>query len=352
MRGPGSRRESLYGSAVALVDRLVPAPTAAERDRALRGAIAEAHRHGITSVQDVASGPDALGAYAEARRTGDLGLRIYAALPVVSDLPDADLDRLEVATAKYPDDPIFKAGALSLSLDDSPAATDAADSTSARAPADAVHFDPDTLNRLVRRLDARGWQVLTDAATELSLRMTLTAYEHAVRSNPGRAGERRHRVQNVGAVAAEDLPRFSVLGVLAAMQPLGDRVEADASTEPAGPSAAARVMAARGRLAFGSGWPAAALNPLPGIAAMSKAAADTGGGRLPLKAAIDAYTSGGAWASFDEQRKGTIAAGMLADIVVLSDDIFATSADIPAAKVEVTIFDGKVVYRRGQHATN
>jgi predicted amidohydrolase YtcJ len=85
---------------------------------------------------------------------------------------------------------------------------------------------------------------------------------------------------------------------------------------------------------------------------MSKAAADTGSGRLPLKAAIDAYTSGGAWASFDEQRKGTIAAGMLADIVVLSDDIFATPADIPAAKVEVTIFDGKVVYRRGQHGTN
>ena len=342
----------LYGSAVGLVDRLVPAPTSSERDRALRGAIAEAHRYGITSVQDVASGPDALGAYAEARRTGDLGLRVYAALPVAGDLPDADLDRLEAATAKYPDDPIFKAGALSLSLDDSPAATEATDITSARATTDAVHFDADTLNRLVRRLDARGWQILTDAATELSLRMTLTAYDHAVRSNPGRIGERRHRVQNVVAVADEDLRRFSALGALAAMRPIGNPGDTGSSTGLAEPSPAARVVAAHGRLAFGSRWPAAALNPLPGIAAMARAGAYTGSGRLSLKAAIDAYTSGGAWASFDEQRKGTIAAGMLADIVVLSDDIFATPVDIPAAKVEVTIFDGKVVYRRGQHATN
>ena len=75
--------------------------------------------------------------------------------------------------------------------------------------------------------------------------------------------------------------------------------------------------------------------------------------RLSLKAAIDAYTSGAAWASFDEQRKGTIAAGMLADLVILSEDIFkAPAADIAAARVEVTIFDGKVVYQRGTRGTN
>ena len=66
--------------------------------------------------------------------------------------------------------------------------------------------------------------------------------------------------------------------------------------------------------------------------------------RLSLKAAIDAYTSGSAWASFDEQRKGTIAPGMLADLVVLSDDILTTPAKLQGARVEVTIFDGKVVY--------
>ena len=77
---------------------------------------------------------------------------------------------------------------------------------------------------------------------------------------------------------------------------------------------------------------------------------------LSLKSAIDAYTAAGAWASFDEGRKGTLSPGMLADIVVLSRDIFAAPAaaatPLPAARVDVTIFDGKVVYRRSEHGTN
>jgi predicted amidohydrolase YtcJ len=345
----------LHGSAVALVDRLVPAPTASERDRALRGAIAEAHRYGVTSVQDVARSLDDLAAYAEARRTGDLAVRVYAALPIAGDLADPALDRLEAATAKYPDDPLFKAGALSLALDDGLELGHAAsDHSRARATADTVHFDADTLNRVVRRLDARGWQILTDAASELSLRMALDAYAHAVRSNPDRTAERRHRLQNVTALADEDLPRLSPLGVLASMRPFSGDPD-DATTSDAWPSIARRVATAtsHGRLAFGSGWPAAPLNPLLGLAAVTKqAATDADGGRLSLKGAVDAYTSGGAWASFDEQRKGSIAAGMLADIVLLSDDIFAPAADLRATRVEMTIFDGKIVYRRGQRGTN
>jgi predicted amidohydrolase YtcJ len=69
--------------------------------------------------------------------------------------------------------------------------------------------------------------------------------------------------------------------------------------------------------------------------------------RLPLRKAIDAYTRDGAWASFDEQRKGTLTRDMLADLVVLSDDIFSGPASpLTATEVAVTIADGKVVYRR------
>jgi predicted amidohydrolase YtcJ len=69
--------------------------------------------------------------------------------------------------------------------------------------------------------------------------------------------------------------------------------------------------------------------------------------RLPLTAAIDGYTSGAAYASFDEQRKGTLARGMLADIVILSTNIFDTPPErVLDAKVDVTIFDGKVVFNR------
>jgi predicted amidohydrolase YtcJ len=69
--------------------------------------------------------------------------------------------------------------------------------------------------------------------------------------------------------------------------------------------------------------------------------------RLALRQAIDAYTRDGAWASFDEQRKGTLARDMLADIVVLTDDIFSGPASrLTTTEVAVTISDGKVVYRR------
>ena len=75
--------------------------------------------------------------------------------------------------------------------------------------------------------------------------------------------------------------------------------------------------------------------------------------RLPLRQAIDAYTSDAAWASFDELRKGALARNMLADLVVLSEDIF----DLPTTRladveVMVTIVDGKVVYRREPVETN
>jgi hypothetical protein len=74
--------------------------------------------------------------------------------------------------------------------------------------------------------------------------------------------------------------------------------------------------------------------------------------RLPLTKVIDAYSSGAAYASFDEQRKGTLAKGMLADIVILSTDIFdAPPERVLDAKVDVTIFDGKVVFNRAEAGT-
>jgi hypothetical protein len=69
--------------------------------------------------------------------------------------------------------------------------------------------------------------------------------------------------------------------------------------------------------------------------------------RLPIRKAVQGYTRDAAWASFDEQRKGMLTRDMLADIVVLSDDIFsAPPARLTTTEVVVTIADGKVVYRR------
>jgi predicted amidohydrolase YtcJ len=347
----------LQGAAIALIDRLIPASTPAERERAFAAAVEEAHRRGVTSVQDMVATADKLAVYAETKRLGDLHVRIYAAVPVASDLPDGDLDRLQALIARYPDDPIVKAGAVSITLDDGRA--------DAKAPGDRLLFDADTLNRMVRRLDARGWQVITRAASDVSVAMALTAFEHAVRSNPDRTLERRHRIRDLRTVADDDLPRLKALGILAAMTPPAG-LAPDASSAEAMAATARRLALAGAPLAFGSGWPSAPLDPIAALAAATGAAAagNDDVAQMSLKTAIDAYTAAGAWASFDEQRKGTLAPGMLADIVVLSHDIFTTPAapappaaagplsQLPGTRVNVTIFDGKVVYRRSEHATN
>ena len=74
--------------------------------------------------------------------------------------------------------------------------------------------------------------------------------------------------------------------------------------------------------------------------------------RIPLTAAVDAYTSGAAWASFDEQRKGTLARDLLADVIVLSSDIFRPDARVMDAVVDTTIFDGRIVYTRPPSPAN
>jgi predicted amidohydrolase YtcJ len=107
----------LQDAAGDLVAGMLPAPTHEDRAAALRSAIAEANALGITSAQTAADSPDSLRLYDGLRRAGDLTLRIYAALPVAAPLTDADLERLDATRTQYPDDPLLKTGALSISLD-------------------------------------------------------------------------------------------------------------------------------------------------------------------------------------------------------------------------------------------
>ncbi len=200
----------------------------------------------------------------------------------------------------------------------------------------------DELNRSVRLIDAEGWQVMTEAADEHTLRQALTAYEHAERSNGRR--DRRHRIEHAGKIDATDISRFERLRVLATVAPLESPASNDFVT----------LAAERVRLALGSNWPDAPLNPLGVIQAAVTAAAleampagSEESQRRTLETAVGAYTARAAWASFDEQRKGALAQGMLADLVILSDDIFGKPATrLEDTQIAMTIFDGKVVYRR------
>ena len=355
----------LKGTATALVASVLPAPPADARANALRAAIEAANRHGITSVQTAGDSEEDLALYDAARKSGDLTMRVHGALALsAARLTDADTDRLAGIAKKYPDDARFKTGAARLTVDgDVESHTAAMHGPYATAPLTSEPLaDPDDLNRNVRLLDAYGWQVATYASGDRAVTMALNAFAHAVRSNAPPSRGRRHRIDHIESIAEADFGRLRGLGVVTAFTPdpdaVAERAEHIGDERAARGAAFRRISTGGGRIAFGSDWPESTLDPLEVIQAATGTPAEEGSatvtpaGRVELKTAIDAYTSSAAYASFDEQRKGSITRGMLADIVVLTEDIFETPSALGTAKVAVTIFDGKIVYRRGEKTTN
>ena len=346
----------LKGSAMALAEKVVPKPTREERARALQLAIRDAQQRGITSVQDLGAASGDLDLYDAARDAGTLSLRVYAAVPAGRTTPE-DLDAI---AKRYPDDPLLKTGLASIALDGSVESQTAA-MLAPYAPRGSTDGDlrlaAADLGKLVAMLDARGWQIAVDASGDRAVRLALDAYG-AVAKNAQAAKAPRHRIENVTVIDAEDMPRFGALGVIATMLPLratagGLYWERNLGPERAPAGWPARSLSAAGaHLAFGSDWPVLPLDPLAGLRAAVTRPERQAPEQLTLKSAINAWTSGAAWASFDEHRKGTIKADMLADIVILSSDIFAAPAKLDTAEVVMTIFDGKVVYQTPSYAVS
>ncbi len=341
----------LKDSAMAFVDRVAPRATREERARGLQAAIKDAQRHGITSAQDLGAAVGDIDLYDSAREAGALGLRVYAAVPAAS----TSADDLDAIAKRFPDDPLLKTGLAALSIDGSVESQTAA-MLAPYAPrgsaSGSMSMTADELSRLVSMLNARGWQIAIEASGDAALRSALDALGGAPKAANRPKGP-RHRIEGLTVIDPEDVPRFGALGIVASMQPL--HATADELTtwsKNLGPDRAslgwpARSLSAAGaHLAFGSDWPRLPLNPLASLRAAVARSEIHAPEQLTLKSAINAWTSGAAWASFDEHRKGTLKAGMLADLVILSTDIFAGRTRLEAAEVVITIFDGKIVYRR------
>lgn len=354
----------LKEAAAALVERALPPIGPAERRAALSAAVAAAHRAGVTSIQNAGISEDELGIYEAALAAGELRVRAYLAFLVSEATTDAELDRLQAAWTRLQATPTLTTGAVKIFGDGVIESRTAAmlapyaNSTSAGAP----NLSPEALTTLVTRIDRRGWQIWIHAIGDRTVRMALDAFERAGASGAAPARGRRHRLEHIETIDAADIPRVGRLGVIASQQPLhvplGDMNSSDPRgpwPDNLGPERIARAWAwksiqdAGGRLTFGSDWPVAPVSPL---AAMQVAATRTGPPnappqRLPMRAALDGYTRWPAYASFEEARKGTLAPGMLADVVILSRDVLAdTAAGAGEVTVETTIFDGAVVYER------
>lgn len=356
----------LKEAAMGLMSQVLPIPTREERLAAARAAIVEAHRVGVTSVQLAGGSADDLEIFDELRERDELTVRVYQALSVEPDATAGDLDALDEVRERFEDDPLLKTGAAKIMADGVVETRTAA----MLEPYEGTEDDrgeamiaTDALTRLVSELDRRGWQVITHAIGDAAIRDTLDAYEAAAAANPAPARGRRHRVEHVESPDRGDVPRFGQQGVVASLQPAhGFPPSADDPwATNLGPERAARGWMSRSlaragaTLAFGSDWPVADIDPLVGIfVAVNRTTTDgepeggwTPGERLSLEDAIRAYTSNAAWASFDEQRKGRLEPDMLADIIILSKDLFALPPErLLEAEVITTIVDGKVVYRR------
>ncbi len=363
----GEPSGTLKEAAMALMSKAAPQPTDEDRLAAIRAAMDEAHTLGITSVQDAGGSAADLELFDRLRKRNELSLRVYQALEADATLSAAGLEQLEQVRTRFADDPLLKTGAIKIVADgviESHTAAMLVPYANRPSVKGEPRFTPEQLNRIVAMLDARGWQVMTHATGDAAVRMTLDAYEAAATSNPAPERGRRHRVEHIETIDPEEIPRFGRLGVVASMQP----VHATPGPEPGdvwrtnlGDQRAsrgwlwARIAKGRGPIAFGSDWPVMTFDPKVGLHVATTRATPEGlpkggwipGERLPIRQAIQAYTRDSAWASFDEQRKGTLARDMLADIVILSDDIFTGPPSLLLdSEVVVTIADGKVVYRR------
>jgi predicted amidohydrolase YtcJ len=360
----GEATGALKEAAQDLVAKVVPKPTRADKLLALRAGMRWANQNGITRVHSAGGDFESLDLFDEMLRRGDLSLRMYIAYFLdPPQLRPKDRDAIEAARKKFHDEWI-DAGAVKFMVDGVVESHTAAmlepysDDPSAKGK---PFWEAPQYNAAVAELDKRGLQLFTHAIGDYGVRMALDAYENAEQQNHKR--DRRPRIEHIETVAAADIPRFGKLGVIASMQPLHSYPNSDTLdvwARNAGPDRASRAWAWKsiadggGHLAFGSDWPVVTLNPWEGIQTAvtrqtsegTPAAGFVPEQRLTIEQAVDGYTLGAAFAGRREKAEGSLEAGKLADLIVVSQNIFDVNPHkIGATKVITTILGGRVVYQ-------
>ena len=363
----GAPTGALKEGAVGLIERVIPKPSHARKLAALEKGLRHAASLGITGVENCSGGADEVALYDELERAGRLTLRAVTACPMPDSpalLTDALVAKIVALRDAHQEDRFVRAGTVKFFADGVIEANTAAmlepysnDPTTKGVP----HYDARQLEAMVKKVDAAGLQIYIHAIGDAGVRMSLDAYEAALRARPGR--RRRNRIEHIETIAATDIPRFGSLGVIASMQPYHAYPEPNLDTVWAaniGPERLQRAFAwhdlasSGARLVFGSDWPVVGLDPMIGIRNAVLRQSTEGwpaGGWVPaqrvtLEQAVAAYTLNGAFASFEEGIKGSIKEGKLADLVVLSQNLFTIPPEeIHKTKALLTLVGGREVYR-------
>ena len=367
---PGGRIEAVGGKpsglfvdgAMELVDRHVPAPRAAERDVALGEAQKALHARGVTAVADMGTTIDEWQSFRRAGDEGWLTMRIFSYAGGVDNMvaiagpkptPWLYGDRLRMGGVKlYLDGALGSRGAwLKKPYADAP------------GQFGLPFLDNAQLRNLMVRAAMDGFQTAVHAIGDAANDDAISAVEELADTYPQ---DRRWRIEHVQIVDPADIPRLAKHGIIASMQPVhqtSDRLMAEARLGPdrlAGAYAWNSILKAGGRLAFGSDAPVELPDPFAGLAAAISREDEKGqpfGGWLPAEritreAALAAYTSGAAHASFAEAKVGALQPGLRADFILIdTDPMLSSPSQIRNTIVEETWVGGQRAYKRSGTST-
>jgi predicted amidohydrolase YtcJ len=353
----------LRETAQAAVEDVIPKPTHDERREGIQLALADLAEHGVTSAQDYSPEWENFQIYEELEKESKLTARISEWLPF-----DETVEDLTHKRDSHPQsDVMLHTGMLKGFMDGSLGSHTAAmlepysdDPKNVGLP----RYDPAKLNDMTKERVLAGFQIGFHAIGDQGVQRALDAFagaEKAAREGHIKAAnggqEYRLRVEHAQVTTPAEIAQFKQLKVIASMQPSHVLTDMRWAQDRLGPKRAATSYAwlaflNKGvPLAFGTDYPVEPVTPFRGLYAAVTRKSEDGkqeyfpDQRLTIDQAIAAYTTGSAFAEFAEKEKGKLAAGMLADFVVLDRDVTAISAEkILRTKVLRTVVGGKTVY--------
>lgn len=348
--------------AMGLIYKAIPNPSAKEFDDAFDRAVQHALSLGVTQVHDVSSfgGWDDLETYQRAKEAGRLHMRIYSFVPIST---WEKLSNYVVRNGRGDD--YLRWGALKGFVDGSLGSTTAwfyEPYTDEPETSGLLVNDTAALRQWIIRADSANLHVAVHAIGDRANDWLLSVFATAMQTNGDKA-TRRFRIEHAQHLTREAIQNFARLNVIPSMQPYHAIDDGRWAEKRIGPErikttyAFRSLLDAEARLTFGSDWTVAPLNPMDGIyAAVTRQTIDGANPngwvpeeKISLEESLRCYTINNAYAGFQEDKLGVLKPGMLADFVVLSDNLFDVPAEtIKNVKVLRTIVGGKEVYLRAE----
>jgi predicted amidohydrolase YtcJ len=346
-------------AAMELVAQRIPDPTPEQRRHGIELVLAELARNGVTSTQDNSEWEDFL-VYTDLKEEKKLTVRITEWLPFTASVTELQNRRAQGGTI----DPWLKTGAVKMVSDGALGSRTAAllaPYSDDPATSGIMTMDTEKLKAMALERDKLGFQLAFHAIGDKANRISLDVFESVERVNGAR--DRRDRIEHAQVLAPEDIPRFAKLHVLASMQPAHETNDMRWAEQRIGPERAKGAYAwnsllkSGAKLAFGTDYDVEPIDPFRGLYACATRELPEGGPpggwepqeKISVDDCIRAYTSGSAYAEFEEGKKGELKVGEYADFLILSNDITKVSSrEILKTKVLRTIVGGKTVYQASE----